>query len=543
MNNKVLSTYLRNLWAALWLVLLISLTACAGGQAPEASKARSRAVINAGAIVPAEEVRIAEYLQYYEQHFPEPEREAVGLNLRLGNERMPRQGGVVWLQMGLQTKSAETELVAPLNLALVIDRSGSMDVPDKMPYLKQSLRIFLASLSPQDIVSIVTYSDSAEVLLPAQPVGDGDWIQTTVEQIRPNGGTNLHAGMMLGFQEVERNFDARRNNRVILLTDGIANAGITDPARIAADALAYNRRGIYLSTIGLGLELNDALLSQLADQGQGGYSFVDSAQEMDRIFREHVAGLKQRVANEVNLTVIPADGVRLIGVTGQDDISPAEALNVPLWPLGTGDSAVMLAQLQVEPASGTAGLRPLATVQLHYFDEFAQRPVTLEQTIAGEMVENMTGYDPTWEVDILRNVTVQQTAEGMREIDRLFQSGQYETAWRLAVSLEQKLNEVAQLTHDSQMRQDVELMQRYQQTLADAVWQTENHAPQLTSAEAEQLSFHDEAEAPVPAMPDTAAPLPAPAGISALPVPLVGGLVAAGFLFGLMGIYLSTRKS
>jgi Ca-activated chloride channel family protein len=188
------------------------------------------------------------------QHFPQPERDAVGLNLRLGNERMPLQGDVAWLQMGLQTKAAETEIVAPLNLALVIDRSGSMDTPDKMPYLKQSLRVFLESLNPEDIVSIVTYSDNAEVLLSAQPVGDGRWIQATIEQIRPNGGTNLHAGMMLGFQEVDRNFDVRRNNRVILLTDGIANAGLTDPTQIAADALTYNQRGIYLSTIGLGLD-------------------------------------------------------------------------------------------------------------------------------------------------------------------------------------------------------------------------------------------------------------------------------------------------
>ena len=151
-------------------------------------------------------------------------------------------------------------------------------------------------------------------------------------RIRPSGSTNLHAGMMLGLQEVDKNFDIRRNNRVILLTDGIANAGVTDPARIAADALAYNERGIYLSTIGLGLEFNDALLSELAHQGQGGYSFVDSAQEMDRIFREHVAGLKQRAASDISLTFIPETGVRLVSLTGLESTPPAEGVNVPLPP-------------------------------------------------------------------------------------------------------------------------------------------------------------------------------------------------------------------
>jgi Ca-activated chloride channel family protein len=491
---------------SLLLMILLTLVACAGGQAPEASKARSRAVINAGAIVPAEEIRVAEYLQYYEQNFPEPEREAVGLDLRLGNSRMPTQGGPVWLQIGLQTKSAQTELVAPLNVALVIDRSGSMDSPEKMPYLKQSLRTFLESLQPNDIISLVAYGDQAELLLPAQPVGDGRWIQSVIERIQPGGSTNLHAGMMLGFQEVERNFDIRRNNRVILLTDGIANVGVTDPGQIAADALAYNQRGIYLSAIGLGLEFNDALLSQLARQGQGGYSFVDSAQEMDRIFREHVAGLKQRVASEVSLTIIPEVGVQLVGLTGLAGTPPAEGANVPLAPLGTGDSSVILVQLQVEPASQFIQSRPLAQVQLRYFDEFAQRPVMIERRLSVEMAAQLTGYDPIWDLEVLRNVTIQQTAEGMREIDRLFQAGQYEAAWRLAVALEQRLQKVADLTHDSQLLNDVALMQRYQQTLADAVWQTEGRQPDpsetsLRPMPAQQQPASDYSLLPTPALP------------------------------------------
>jgi Ca-activated chloride channel family protein len=496
-------------WLLLMLLLLalISTAAC-GGQAPEASKARSRAVINAGAIVPAEEVRVAEYLQYYEQHFPEPSQDAVGLDLRLGNSRMPAQGGPVWLQMGLQARSAETDIVAPLNLALVIDRSGSMSDQGKMDYVKQSLRIFLESLKPEDRVAIVTYSDEAELLLPAQPVGEGRWVQGVIDRIQPGGSTNLHAGMLLGLQEVDRTFDVRRNNRVILLTDGIANVGGTDPNQIAADALTYNQRGIYLSTIGLGLEFNDALLSQLADQGQGGYSFIDSAQEMERVFREHVAGLKQRVASEVSLTVIPEAGVQLAGLTGLEGVLPAEGASVPLWPLGSGDSAVILAHLQVQPMAGPAGVRPLARVQLNYFDEFARRPVVVEQVITVEIAPNLSGYDPTWDLEILRNVTIQQTAEGMREIDRLFQAGQYEEAWRLAGQLEAQLTNVAQLTGDSQMGEDVKLMQRYQQTLAEAVWQTQNRAPQLAdrplATPAEPRPYRGEAggqPVPTPSLP------------------------------------------
>ncbi len=138
-----------------------------------------------------------------------------------------------------------------------------MSTPEKMPYVKQSLRVFLRSLAPEDIIALVAYSDTSQVILPARRVGtDLGWIDAMIERLVPIGNTNLHAGLMLGFREVDSNFDIRRNNRVVLLTDGIANQGVTDPARIAADALAYNQKGIYLSTIGLGRDFNDKLLSR-----------------------------------------------------------------------------------------------------------------------------------------------------------------------------------------------------------------------------------------------------------------------------------------
>src|SRR3972149_2936791 len=168
-----------------------------------------------------------------------------------------------------------------------------MDTPEKMPYVKQSLKIFLHSLASNDIVSIVIFSTNARVLAPAKKVGDGSWIESAINELRPDASTNLYDGLMLGFREVERNFDVRRNNRVILLTDGIATVGVPDPNRIANDARVYNDRGIFLSTIGLGRKKNDSLLSTLARQGKGGYHFVDSAQEMGKVFRQEGGGVMQ----------------------------------------------------------------------------------------------------------------------------------------------------------------------------------------------------------------------------------------------------------
>ena len=321
-----------------WLVLfglLMAMLAASCAPAPAASKAIARQEIQSGQIVPAEELRVAEYLQYYQQNFPQPTNTTLGLNLRLGNMQVPIEGGTAWLQIGIQAKSAAATDIAPLNLAIVIDCSGSMDSPEKMPYVKQSLRVFLGSLASNDMVSMVCFSDRATLITPATKVGDGKWIEAAINRLTPGGSTNLYDGLMMGFQEVDRNFDVRRNNMVILLTDGLANVGTTDPNRIAADALAYNKKGIYLSSIGLGKDFNDPLLSTLAKQGKGGYNYIDSAAEMDKVFRREVTGMMQSAAKDISVQISPAPGVSIDSITGYDGRPPTGAFQVRLADMGT----------------------------------------------------------------------------------------------------------------------------------------------------------------------------------------------------------------
>jgi len=460
----------------LWIVLLGGLLLVVAGCAPmDASKARSRSVIESGGIVPAEELRVAEYLNYYEQHFPEPTEKALGLDLRLGNPQIPLEGGEVWLQLSLQTRSAKPEDIAPLNLALVIDRSGSMNVPEKMPYVKQALRVFLGSLAANDVVSIVAYDTTAEVIEPAREVGDGRWIEDAIARIQPRDSTNLHDGLMLGFREVDRHFDVRRNNRVILLTDGIANQGETDPDRIAADARAYNERGIYLSTIGLGKDFNDALLSRLAIQGHGAYHFIDSAAEIDKVFRKDALGLVEKAAGDISLLLRPEPGVTVVRLTGYEGQPPTGPVEIKLRDMGTGDSQVLLAQLVLAP--GATWSRRLATVELRYTDIAAQRSGTIALAAYAD-ASDMTGYDPLWDVEVLRNVTIQRTAEGLKEISQLYAERRYQEAWSLAHALEQDLRHVAGLTGEAQMVKDADLMRTYQATLAKWVESETGRAPQ-----------------------------------------------------------------
>lgn len=452
-------------------LLVLFTTACAAPQ--DASKSYSRAVINRGDIIPAERIRVNEYLNYYEQHFPEPVSAPLGLDLRIGNRRLAPNGGEVWLQIGLQAKKPSSSERTPLNLALVLDVSGSMGETGKIDYLKQSLMVFLQSLRPDDWVAIVAYSDKATLVRASQPVGDGRWIRETVQRLEAGGWTNLHGGLMLGFEEVSQHFDIRRNNRVILLTDGRANRGVTDPLQIASAARAYTRRGIYLSTIGLGIDLDDELLSTLAREGRGAYHFIDSYEEMDKVFFEEVEGLVERVANDVRVQIQPAPGVQLTQVTGLDGPPPPRGAEVVMQDMGAGDSQVLMVRLQASPAP--LGERVLATVTLNYEDVFAQRPRNMSKVVRVR-VQPGPAPDPLLNVAVRRNVTIIQSAEALQRIDFMFNNGQYLQAWQLARNMEVTLRDIARLTGDEQMSQDADLFWRYQQTLSQALGYDPAHA-------------------------------------------------------------------
>jgi len=313
--------------------------------------------------------------------------------------------------------------------------------------------------------------------VPGNKVGDGAWIENAINRLQPGGSTNLYDGLMMGFKEVDRNFDVRRNNRIILLTDGLANVGTTDPNTIANAARAYNDKGIYLSAIGLGKDFNDPLLSTLAKQGKGGYHFIDSAQEMDKVFRQEVSGMMQKAASDVSVVITPASGVSVDALTGYDNRPPAGAIQVKLQDMGTGDSQVVLAKLNV--GSSASGRRSLATVELRYQDLFSKRNETMAQTVAVD-ASRLSNYDPTWDVEVLRNVTIQRTAEGLKEIDRLYKAQRYQEAWNVAYRLEQDLRTVARLTNESQMVKDADLMRTYQDTLSKWVQRQTGRPPQYS---------------------------------------------------------------
>ena len=164
-----------------------------------------------------------------------------------------------------------------MNLALVLDRSGSMG-GEKLEYAKQAAIFAVENLLPQDRAALVIYDDTIEVLAPSAPVENRQALIERIRRVGAGGSTALHGGWLEGATQVAAHLDKARLNRVILLTDGLANVGVQDPKTIAAQVRGLAERGVSTTTLGVGLDYNEDLLTAMADAGEGNYFFIEHPQ-------------------------------------------------------------------------------------------------------------------------------------------------------------------------------------------------------------------------------------------------------------------------
>jgi Mg-chelatase subunit ChlD len=209
------------------------------------------------------------------------------------------------LQIELTTSVVESKQI-PLNVCLVIDRSASMSEYRRMDKVKVAMKEFFKMLKPTDYASIVVYDDTAMILFPAQRMHDGggyNYVAGLIDSIKLGASTNMVSGMTLGYKEVLKNYSPFSANRVILLTDGITNLGIIEPAAIIAQSKIYNDKGIDISTIGVGTDINFGLLNQIASEGCGLSHFIGDCDSVRndaiRVFKEELNNMQSLVKDPV----------------------------------------------------------------------------------------------------------------------------------------------------------------------------------------------------------------------------------------------------
>ncbi len=266
---------------------------------------------------PPDAVRIEELINYFSYDYPDPEGEHP-FSITTEVSAAPWNPAHRLVQIGLQARRVETAALPPSNLVFLLDVSGSMASPEKLPLLKAAFRLLVDSLRPQDRVAIVVYAGAAGLVLPSTPGSEKDTILCALDGLQAGGSTAGGEGIRLAYAVARRGFRPEANNRLILATDGDFNIGPSSDAEMVRLIESQRDDGIFLSVLGFGRgNYKDSKMEKLADRGNGTAAYIDGILEAKKVLVSELGGTLLTVAKDVKIQVEfnPArvKGYRLIG--------------------------------------------------------------------------------------------------------------------------------------------------------------------------------------------------------------------------------------
>ena len=211
----------------------------------------------------------------------------------------------VYLYVNLEAEKVEPSRErTPLNISIVIDRSGSMSEKNKLEYVKKAVDYIIDEAGPDDYVSVVTYDDNVDVLQRSQVIRDKYELREKINALQPGGFTNLSGGMFEGYDQVNRSYMRGYVNRVMLLSDGLANRGITDRHKLSKMVRDKNRKdGITISTFGVGNDFNENMMTDIADYGKGNYYYIKNSSDIPEIFASELKGIHNLVGQGTKMKI------------------------------------------------------------------------------------------------------------------------------------------------------------------------------------------------------------------------------------------------
>jgi len=365
----------------------------------------------------------------------------------------------------IERETGAAPVRGPLNLALVLDRSGSMEEARKIDYLRDAAAIALDRLSAKDRIAMVEYDDRITVLWPSQPARELAPLKRLIQGLFPRGSTDLAGGLVAGIEQARPHVRDDAITRVILMTDGLANHGVTEPAAIRKIARDAKAKGVRTTTIGLGLDFNETLLQGIAETGGGTYYYVESPRQMARIFDQEMQGLSSTVARDCVIRLHldgPARGVTPLGVPSRSEGGDTV---IDLEDFYAGERRALLVRLEV--AAGAPGPVPLGRVTLAYRDpaDGQQREIEAELAVeAADAARAAASVDAA--VAAQAALAVANEVQG-RAVERL-EAGEAETARRMLQDLAADLDRQNAVLKDRTLAAKVEALALDQERLAAA---------------------------------------------------------------------------
>jgi Ca-activated chloride channel family protein len=359
-----------------------------------ASYANVRRFLTQGTPPPPDAVRIEELLNYFTYRYPPP-RDDEPFAVHTEVAECPWNGEHRLVRIGIKGKEIELGDRPASNLVFLVDVSGSMQVPNKLPLLKQALVMLVRQLTENDRVAIVVYAGAAGLVLPSTTGDQSQQIASAIERLQAGGSTNGGQGIELAYAVAEQHKIVGGTNRVILATDGDFNVGVSDQGSLTRLIENKAEGGVFLSVLGFGSgNYKDDHLEKLADRGNGNYAYIDAANEARKVLVEQMAGTLVTIAKDVKVQIefnpVQASAYRLIGY--ENRLLRSEDFNDDRKDAGEiGAGHTVTALYEVVPADGEAPKAIASTVEpLKYQD--ATKPS--DAAAGGELLTLRLRYKP-----------------------------------------------------------------------------------------------------------------------------------------------------
>lgn len=307
---------------------------------------------------------------------------------------------------GFQLEGSER---APVNVALVLDRSGSM-TGQKIEQAKDAAIAALDRLNSDDIVSVVAYDDTVQILVSATKLSARESIYQAIRSLYPGNSTALFAGVSRGASEVRKFLDRERVNRIILLSDGLANVGPSSPGDLAELGTSLAREGISVTTIGLGLDYNDDLMTELAMKSDGNHMFAEQATDLKTVFAREFGDVLSVVAKDVKVRIQCPEGIRPVRSIGREADIAGQTVSLDLNQLYGGQMKYLVVEVEV-PAGAVGQERNVASVDVSYTNLETGLTDNLRRSLGVAFTDSQQVVDARQDNDVMAAAAYQVAVE------------------------------------------------------------------------------------------------------------------------------------
>lgn len=334
----------------------------------------------------------------------------------------------------------------PLNVALVIDRSGSMR-GEAMSQARAAAKSFVEALDEEDRVALVSFDHVSRVDVPSV-VADREGkmeLLAAIERIRASGATNISDGLKDGFIQVEQNREPNTVDRVVLMTDGFPNAGLTTSEGLAALSRTVRNQGVTVSALGFGTGYNAQMLVAMATEGAGNHRYIQDAQDIAKAFTDELDDLQHTAASGIRLYLEPAKGVRILDVYGFSRQQDSDQERITLGDLRAQGRRSVLVRLGVS-AEDAPYTQQLLKVRAHYMDRLEEGQAEVQLELDVERSGDGAAVTASINREVMTRVEEVLAMSSLQEIVELYEQGQVERAQRY-LEEEQRRSQAARRTY------------------------------------------------------------------------------------------------